>query len=407
MKQRIIVGGISAVVLTIGFLTYFLNASPEQVIDTTAPLILVVSGEITVSKDSIERLITSGEYIESPFTLKSNKDGSATVKLADGSELRLDKNSELNITDARYDASTKNLIVRSKLIIGNVWSNIVALATPESSWEVETSNVVATVRGTSFGVGVHENGITTIVGSEHTIELTLINPDTGIRDTNRRIMLDETESIMISNEDGRDESRMPEKQKRTDAQNSDPWVQLNENITDAEAVQNAESPEKNQPLEIKTDATLEIQTAPANSPQDQGTEPQQTPPNSVLVSPTPNTSQGNSTPSATPVSVSIATSPTLTNIVEDDIVTTRATLTYSDGTTRNITNEVTWGVVGKIGSVRGTTFTALLDSSVSEYGKSSGAITATWKNPASGDQILGKTPIFEVKAKTYYLIPEG
>ena len=70
-------------------------------------------------------------------------------------------------------------------------------------------------------------------------------------------------------------------------------------------------------------------------------------------------------------------------------------LQFEDGTTVPATEKVTWSVVGPIGSMSSPgTFVPKLDPSVAEFGESSGAITAVWKDGLKA--YLGKTPIFKV-----------
>ena len=51
-------------------------------------------------------------------------------------------------------------------LVGQAWSKIISLATPDSVWEVRTSTAVATVRGTAFGMGTDGNPV---IGSENKV----------------------------------------------------------------------------------------------------------------------------------------------------------------------------------------------------------------------------------------------
>lgn len=118
--------------------------------------------------------LRTGDELDEGTTLRSDVLGTATVHLPDGSALRLDSNSTLVLERARLEAD-ETLTLRATLVAGRVWSKVIGLATPRSSWEVKTSNAVATVRGTAF-LTEYRNGATKIVGAERTIEIRALDP---------------------------------------------------------------------------------------------------------------------------------------------------------------------------------------------------------------------------------------
>lgn len=396
MKQYLFIGG---GILVLVFITLLLltpkaeeTSAPQVNIDMgTLPVIATLEGSVFITKDGRERAAIIDERIAAPFELRSEASSSATVRLPNDSELRLDADSNLSITEASYSLENQGLIVRAKLSIGKVWSNITNLATPESAWEVETSNVVATVRGTAFGMEATETGATTITGSEHTIELTLIDPDTGLRDTDRSLALLEDEFITIGDALAKaDTWAPPTPEKRTDEQDNDSWVKQNEDRDDAVQL------ELDLPNDEVTpsDTAAEISTPPVQTIESTVSETAPVEPRTSPVQTTPTIS----TPTPTPVSLAITSATSLTGISEGMSVPFKATLNYDTGATKDVTSEVTWSVIGKIGSMRSNVFIPLLDPTVREFGKSSGSISAIWKNSTTNDQLLGTSPIFEVKA---------
>lgn len=65
--------------------------------------------------------------------------------------------------------------------MGRVWSKVVSFVTPESLWEVRTSNAVAVVRGTAFGVeytSSTQKRVTRIIGNERTVAVGVLDPIT-------------------------------------------------------------------------------------------------------------------------------------------------------------------------------------------------------------------------------------
>lgn len=392
MKKLLIGGGLIGILALIFILATPATDEPvptPEAPPAKAPLITVTSGEVSVTKDGNTRTLGTPEEIQPPFTLTTKAGGSAVASFPDGSELRLDENSELLVNTATYGTGNGEINVHTKLSIGRVWSSIVALVTPASSWEVETSNVVATVRGTAFGVEAHPDKKTTVIGSEHTVELTLIDPETGKRDEKRKIGLAEDEVVVIGDDDARDATKdFPTRRKRTNEERDNPWIKKNEPATGG--------PRGTDALRDVEDELGEA-TAPADTPVDSVPS---------LISPrTPTVPAGTQT--VRPVSLAITPSVPLPGIIEGTSVPITATVAYSDGTTREASNAVTWSVIGNVGSMRGYIFDPLLDASVSEFGRAYGSIRAVWKDPTTGVELEASTEIFEVKPKLIRLIEEG
>ena len=127
---------------------------------------------------SAARELKTGDELRTPATIKTNSTGLANIYFPDGSVARLDSNTELVLEEGSYDGADKTLRVKMLLSVGRVWSKILELATPRSSWEVKTANAVATVRGTAFGVE-YISGKTTVVGSEHSVAVANLDQNTS------------------------------------------------------------------------------------------------------------------------------------------------------------------------------------------------------------------------------------
>lgn len=83
--------------------------------------------------------------------VKTNAKSQATINFFDGATARLDENSEVAVGELAVDednhASTD---VTLAVTAGRVWSRVVKLLDREASFSVQSSTVVATVRGTAF-----------------------------------------------------------------------------------------------------------------------------------------------------------------------------------------------------------------------------------------------------------------
>jgi hypothetical protein len=375
------------------------DKTSEDTLNTTNNVtIQVESGTVTVTNKDETRSAIQGETLTSPFSITTDASGRATLRFPDGSELRLDHNSTLRIDRAAYKTDTRDLSVSAFLSLGRAWSHIVSLATPGSSWEVETSNVVATVRGTAFDVQASATGTTTVIGSEHNVLLTIRNLETGERYPDYYTILEPDNYVVITNamaetaraqtESGEstvDPRTLLEQKEKTDGMRNDPWVTENEERDGGDTTQ-----EGSNTVEIGTTGEMDFGIIDSNTP---------APLADTLPEPSLN---------ARPLSLSVNPSSPLTGLSGGDAsIRLTAILAYSDGKTKDVTGNVTWRLLGPIGIMQGNVFTPRVDESVSEFGRASGSITATWRNVETGAEIFGATPIFEVQSEVIPLIPEG
>lgn len=183
--------------------TYFLNSDNTQIADgQVKPWIEILKSgvsELSFDGAKIVRQLKTGDELQAPTIIKTNGIGLANIYFPNGSVARLDSDTELVLEQGSYDGKDKTLRVKILLSFGRVWSKIFELATPQSLWEVRTAHVVATVRGTAFGVE-YLSDKTTIVGSEHSVSVTMIDPKTNAIIEDYKITLSEDQVMAISDE---------------------------------------------------------------------------------------------------------------------------------------------------------------------------------------------------------------
>ncbi len=169
---------ITVLVLTLGQLVFerdnTANASARPWVDVLSPKAFLMDAQ---NNEPLRELVT-GDELTAGARVKTDTSGLIEIHLADGSVLRLDSNTELVLEDGQYNSENQSLIVRVNLLFGRVWSKVVGLATPESVWEIKTSNAVATVRGTAFGVEFID-GVSNVIGSENQVAVAPIDPTTN------------------------------------------------------------------------------------------------------------------------------------------------------------------------------------------------------------------------------------
>ncbi|MCX6781922.1 MAG: FecR family protein [Candidatus Magasanikbacteria bacterium] len=142
------------------------------------PWVEVVSEKVSVQTEEGWQDLQTGDEIPDGATISTDLNGLANIHMPDGSSIQLDSNSEITLEQADYADDSDTLKVKIRLTAGRVWSKIMELATTDSYWEVKTSNAVASVRGTAFGME-YDDEETQIIGSENTVEVDALDPSTG------------------------------------------------------------------------------------------------------------------------------------------------------------------------------------------------------------------------------------
>lgn len=132
----------------------------------------------TSTTGTVKIALKTGDELNEGDQIETDKTGLTNIYFPDGSVARLDTETKITITSALYVPNSKTLVVRLKLAAGSVWSKIMKLATPESVWEVNSTNAVAAVRGSAFGMSLRGGNIR-VIGSEHKIIINLLDAKTG------------------------------------------------------------------------------------------------------------------------------------------------------------------------------------------------------------------------------------
>lgn len=391
--------------------------NPSPTLDIIAPSAYKIGdgGEFVELQD--------GSSLEVPITIKVSDGGRAAVYFADGSVARIDSGSEFTIREGSYDKESGTAKASIFLSVGRVWSKVMELATPDSLWEVETSNAVATVRGTAFDTKT-DGADTKFSGSENNVDIVPIDPKSRNRirervtelgaDTNIEIKKVALENIIKGSQTIKPVVRL--------AESEDRWMSLNrgEDKVANEVVNKLKSElgdaaDKKIPVELKIkireklkerskeyfeEHKIEIlESLRQNLQSATGTKTLVS--TSTLLVPSSTIIKSTTTlPVLKPTGLNLLADGALASgqITEGARIPIKAVLKMSDGSSRDITEKVVWQILGKIGSMEGAVFVAKLDPSVAEYGESSGSVIAVFKDVASGAEFLGKTAIFKVLA---------
>ena len=162
----------------------------------------VTSARLFVTKDSVElRPADSGEWISvdgsievlTGSSIRTNESGLAEVMFDDGSVMRLNNSTEIILTS--LPSTTTSTV--TELLIGETWNRIVNLGQGKT-YEVETANAIALVRGSAFSMK-QKNKLLGVYSVQHEVKVSL---KTGTASTivpeTRMLSINPNDPLLIS-----------------------------------------------------------------------------------------------------------------------------------------------------------------------------------------------------------------
>ena len=392
------------------------------------------------------RELKTGDELSEGMAIGVEKAGLANIHFGDGSVARLDSGTKIILEEGKYFQDKGSLVVSINLVWGRVWSKIVGLTTPESAWDVKTSNAVATVRGTAFGVEYVEEGKSNVVGYENKVAVKMIDPDTkevmkgvemvvepkkflevkkeAIREMKDHLARGEVKSGVASVSTEAGKTIMEVKEAPAEVLKKD-WVRrgieedekLNKRMEVLkEKIRNEKEfrkelrkevreeflnviKEKEEVLEQRREELKTEKKSEAPDPETSErfqSEAKSTGEAAVKEAVDPEIRQIQ--PAVIPRSLKVVSKKSLDTVPEGELLSLRAVVVFSNGSEQDVTDAASWQVVGPIGVMeRPGLFAARLHPSVSELGSASGAVAVTWKDDKTGAALLGQTPIFKVE----------
>ncbi|MBX4215488.1 FecR family protein [Candidatus Parcubacteria bacterium] len=444
MKRYLIAAGALLLVAAGGAYAFMKGGGSEEYVTLAAEKswIEVTTSSIYLLREdgSTERELHTGDELSAGDTVKSSASGKAVIHIPDGSALRLDKDSVILLTELRYDKDSETLRVKVTLLSGRIWSKVVALVTSSSSWEVKTTNAVATVRGTAFSME-HRAGISRVLGAEHTVLVRPLDPATGnFVGTTTGIMVGEGKVLELKKESlaavagGASAEAVLPLRNATARELDETWVKENKkedtiieqkldaalerDLTDESAREALRGDLLDTRKKIETlrsaskdDASIEqtldktdevVEFIKRLDPEGTPTRTEKT--ETTTAVPTTQTSASPApAPASTgkPVSLSIAPSALAAPIIDGTRLSFKATLTFSDGIKKDVTTGVKWSTTGNIGSVDTFgLFTAKLRDEDSELGEIKGSIDAVWEEGGQSLTAPSATVIVTPKVET-------
>lgn len=409
MSRKAIAIGVSSIVILGGawvlfaYYTKATNPASDTGRNSPQPWVEVIRNEaLEIKRDNSTRILKTGDEVEIGSTIQTNPTGNVHVYFENGSVARVDANTSLVIQDMSLDKNSGTLSVKLVLIGGRVWSKIATLANFNTSWEVKTTNAVAVVRGTAFGMEF-KNGTSRILGSEHTATVTPLDPETGKEIKEKGVVIEPDKFVDIKNEEieGLKADRKLTVRTATAVILRETWVVDNEKkdlefekkVEEIEVQEERQSPEAIPNLDAFKIEILKRASEVEPPP------PTNKPGGTITPPPSANTLK--------PVELLISSKIANTKLTEGERRVLSATLKMSDGSLLDVTGKARWQVLGLIGKIESPgVFVAAIDPSAAEIGEVSGAVVVTWEG--DGASLLGKI-LFNVvpEVPTNSTIPEG
>lgn len=198
MKKSSIIAIILIILIVLGGLTLMAAyASPIELEDPQIWL-YVEDGEVFYKDNASDYIKAYGAMqLQSGYNVKTNDNSVAKIVFYDTQELILDEETEITITQSMIDENSPFLTkVKINLNQGQVWSRLLEMFHPESLYEIEAENVVATVRGTSFNMSNISDQINVSV-FENAVEVT---------DQNEKVVLNVEDFLAVNKTEQKNES---------------------------------------------------------------------------------------------------------------------------------------------------------------------------------------------------------
>lgn len=448
-----------ALVLATGLFLRGTNQS-NQKIELADPLVKegwieILSGKtfLIENKDGIEskKELNTGDSIVGGNTLETDSKGKAEVHFLDGSVLRVNSSTRLTIKNTEYDKNSGKFVLEATLSFGKIWSKIVELTTPDSLWKVETSNTVATVRGSAFGISF-DGKTSEIFASQHKINVEVFDSATKEKMKVRPLIVGEGNILKVSDTDI---EKIKDIEKRADAAapaerevmmkttelifipgkisqeiRANDWFTENESkdkkteedIQKAKEETGGDSVEFKKFLNKQTEERLiEIKNHQKDLNEQRDIEEKDLINNEavktietkgilkedILIKGKVLKEIGTKKAVETAPEIVVEKWDTLKleaniplgDLIEGEKANFRAILSGATGVTKDVTGEVKWEVIGQMGSINNQgLFSAKLDPLISELGEANGFVVAT-REGINEEKIFGKSALIHVKSK--------
>jgi hypothetical protein len=105
----------------------------------------------------VPRDLREGSSVQQGDAVETGDDSRLELKLPEGSALRLGPRARLLLAAAHFGGGPARRQLSVKLFFGKVWAKVTSAVGADQTFQIETENAVAGVRGTAFRVDAHED----------------------------------------------------------------------------------------------------------------------------------------------------------------------------------------------------------------------------------------------------------
>ncbi len=180
MKKRLLIFGVIAVLVITGTIGAILiskktpTTENQAVLSDTSiienlPVLQIFSGNIEIKKqeDSGFSSGANGQKIPVGTVIRTDGEGRGELLYPNHSVTRIDFNSQMTLKEFSENPSTTNVLLE----VGRIWSRVAKLLGKNDSSTTETTTLVASVRGTSYGLGILSDGSNKISVGKSTVHV--------------------------------------------------------------------------------------------------------------------------------------------------------------------------------------------------------------------------------------------
>lgn len=167
MSKKLIVGILLILVVLVGAFVWLSPKTANKKSEPATTRLKIISTGVLLNGQPAN----SNSSLQAGDQITTDATGRAEIDFADGKTVtRIDKNSEIKIADLQ-NSTTQTKI---DLVGGRIWSRVGKLLGQES-YQTESSNLIASIRGTSYGQDVLAKGLDRIVTIKDTVQATCKN----------------------------------------------------------------------------------------------------------------------------------------------------------------------------------------------------------------------------------------
>ncbi len=183
MKKSHIAGiGIGVAVVVCVFSVWFWSLGAIASEDVPYMRLDAVQGKVEWKREADANWIPLDQSVDVRMgdAIRTGADGKAEIRWGDRGITRIDSNAQIVIQDVpKRDIPATGLLIKLRVSSGRVWSRMLKLLDVQSAMQVEGGGIVATIRGTAFGVATHAT-TTEVAVTDSVVRVVPVQSDAGI-----------------------------------------------------------------------------------------------------------------------------------------------------------------------------------------------------------------------------------